>query len=106
MIDTLRDQTLHCAACSQDFTWSVRDQEFWNQAGFLNRPTRCVPCRKNRREAHNLQAGIQLRCKECADPFTVGPDEQEWLRARGMNTPKRCRPCRRLRRSLQQEDWR
>ncbi|MDB5101087.1 MAG: hypothetical protein JWM80_5508 [Cyanobacteria bacterium RYN_339] len=38
------DQTLVCADCSTNFTFSASEQEFYQQKGF-SAPRRCKPCR-------------------------------------------------------------
>ncbi len=43
------DKTLQCKDCGADFTFTSREQEFYAQKGFQNEPTRCKPCRDNRK---------------------------------------------------------
>ncbi|MDZ4678152.1 MAG: zinc-ribbon domain containing protein [Oligoflexia bacterium] len=43
------DKTLQCKDCGVDFTFTSREQEFYAQKGFQNEPTRCKPCRDNRK---------------------------------------------------------
>lgn len=38
------DQTLHCCDCSNDFTFTARDQDFFAQKGYAT-PRRCKSCR-------------------------------------------------------------
>jgi hypothetical protein len=48
---TLTDRTITCADCGKDFTWTVRDQEFYAQKHFTNPPKRCGHCREKRRDS-------------------------------------------------------
>lgn len=53
--ETLKDETLTCRDCGQNFLFSVKDQKFFKKMGFTSKPTRCLPCRKAKkaqREAH------------------------------------------------------
>lgn len=43
------DKTLACKDCGTDFTFTVKEQEFYAQKGFENEPTRCKPCRDKRK---------------------------------------------------------
>jgi CxxC-x17-CxxC domain-containing protein len=48
--DTMyKDETLQCADCAQQFTFSASQQEFFAQKGFTNKPTRCQDCRDARK---------------------------------------------------------
>jgi N-acetylglutamate synthase-like GNAT family acetyltransferase len=44
----LTDRVLKCKDCSQDFIFSVREQEFFAQRGFEHAPKRCLDCRRKR----------------------------------------------------------
>jgi CxxC-x17-CxxC domain-containing protein len=44
------DKVLTCADCSQDFVFTVRDQEFYADRGFTE-PRRCPSCRASRKAA-------------------------------------------------------
>ena len=44
------DRTLVCKDCSQDFTFSAKEQEFYDEKGFQNDPVRCKACRDDRKE--------------------------------------------------------
>lgn len=41
----LRDKTLVCKECGQEFVFSVGEQEFYKEKGFQNEPQRCKACR-------------------------------------------------------------
>jgi CxxC-x17-CxxC domain-containing protein len=43
------DKMLTCADCSQDFTFTAGEQEFYARKGFREIPKRCKPCRDARK---------------------------------------------------------
>ena len=49
----LKDVTIKCKKCEQDFVWTVRDQEFYKEKGFY-KPTICKGCRKKIKTVNNF----------------------------------------------------
>ena len=45
-----QDQTLTCADCGEEFTWSAGEQDFFHEKGFTNQPKRCRECRQAKKE--------------------------------------------------------
>jgi len=45
----MEDKTLKCRDCGRDFVFTVGEQEFFEQRGFRNEPSRCRECRDSRR---------------------------------------------------------
>jgi CxxC-x17-CxxC domain-containing protein len=43
------DKTLTCRDCGTQFTFTAGEQEFYDQKGFTNQPTRCPDCRSARK---------------------------------------------------------
>lgn len=43
------DKTLNCRECGNDFVFTAGEQDFYQQKGLLNQPSRCPQCRANRR---------------------------------------------------------
>jgi CxxC-x17-CxxC domain-containing protein len=43
------DKTLTCRDCGNQFTFTAGEQEFYDQKGFTNAPTRCPDCRAARK---------------------------------------------------------
>ena len=43
------DKTLSCVECSQSFTFSAEDQQFFESKGYTNEPKRCPSCRQARK---------------------------------------------------------
>ncbi|MFO0983682.1 MAG: zinc-ribbon domain containing protein [Planctomycetota bacterium] len=52
-----QDKTLTCADCGQEFIFTAREQEFFEEKGFTSPPKRCVDCRKNRRDKGGSHGG-------------------------------------------------
>ena len=42
----MTDKTLVCRDCGSEFVFSVGEQEFYQEKGFTNEPTRCIACRR------------------------------------------------------------
>ncbi len=43
-----KDETIVCKECNNEFTFTVRDQEFYAEKGF-SKPQRCKSCRDARK---------------------------------------------------------
>lgn len=43
------DQTLKCADCGSDFSFTAEEQAFFQEKGYTNPPKRCATCRQKRR---------------------------------------------------------
>ena len=73
-----QDETLKCRECGEDFVFTAREQEFYAEKGFSNKPVRCKACR-NARKGQNggIGAGRPPRemydaiCAECGAPTKV-----------------------------------
>ncbi len=49
-----QDKTLKCVDCGEEFTFTVREQQFYEEKGFTNEPKRCKECRdKKKQEKRN-----------------------------------------------------
>ena len=46
----MTDKTLVCRDCGSEFVFSVGEQEFYQEKGFTNEPTRCIACRRAKKE--------------------------------------------------------
>ncbi len=40
------DKTITCRDCGEDFAFTASEQEFYQQKGFTNQPSRCPTCRR------------------------------------------------------------
>lgn len=48
-----KDKTIVCKDCGEQFTFTVRDQEFYEEKGFTNEPVRCKACRDKKKAERN-----------------------------------------------------
>lgn len=46
---SFQDKTLECVDCGNSFTFTAREQEFFQSKGYTNEPKRCPACRQTRR---------------------------------------------------------
>ncbi|MBX9137873.1 MULTISPECIES: zinc-ribbon domain-containing protein [unclassified Clostridium] len=49
----MTDKTLTCRDCGAEFVFTTGEQEFYKEKGFTNEPTRCVACRRAKKEQQN-----------------------------------------------------
>ena len=90
----LADKTLVCVDCGAEFTFTVGEQEFFQERGFGNEPKRCRSCRAIRRTEQRGGGGYQegpremhnIVCAECGVEATVP------FRPRG-DRPVYCSDC-------------
>jgi CxxC-x17-CxxC domain-containing protein len=62
-----QDKTLICKECNSEFIFSVSEQNFYNEKGFENLPTRCGDCRGKRKK---ITLG-RLSVKEFRETFDI-----------------------------------
>ncbi|UCG54810.1 MAG: zinc-ribbon domain-containing protein [Dehalococcoidia bacterium] len=43
---SFQDKSIQCSDCGTTFTFSSREQEFYQSKGFTNEPKRCLTCRR------------------------------------------------------------
>ena len=55
------DKPLTCRDCGTQFTFTAGEQEFFDQKGFTNAPTRCPDCRAARRSSSGRGGGYGSR---------------------------------------------
>lgn len=48
-----QDKKIVCKDCGEEFLFTVRDQEFYEQMGFTNEPVRCKACREKKKAERN-----------------------------------------------------
>jgi CxxC-x17-CxxC domain-containing protein len=66
------DQTLKCRDCGADFVWTASEQEFYQQKGFTNAPTRCLNCRKMKKDQRFGERQMYtVTCAACGKPAQV-----------------------------------
>ncbi len=45
-----KDKQITCVECGELFTFTVSEQNFYREKGFVNEPKRCKPCRDKRKK--------------------------------------------------------
>ncbi|MBI5465113.1 zinc-ribbon domain containing protein [Candidatus Gottesmanbacteria bacterium] len=68
------DQNLTCRDCGAQFVWTAGEQEFYQQKGFTNPPTRCKDCRAKKKTNFNSGGSRQMydaTCGRCGKPCQV-----------------------------------
>lgn len=92
---SFQDKSIQCSDCGTTFTFSAKDQEFFQQKGFTNEPKRCPTCRQSRKaERGGGNAGsyggprqtFPATCSECGTATEVP------FQPRG-DKPVYCRDC-------------
>ncbi len=73
------DEKLVCKDCGNEFIFTARDQEFYAEKGFQNKPLRCKACRDARKNAgkapREFHTAICAGCgKEAKIPFVPKTD--------------------------------
>ncbi|MBN2240177.1 MAG: zinc-ribbon domain-containing protein [Dehalococcoidales bacterium] len=48
-----RDKSIRCSDCGTTFTFSGKEQEFYQTKGFTSEPKRCPSCRRTNKERRN-----------------------------------------------------
>lgn len=60
------DKTLVCKECGEEFVFTAREQEFYEEKGFANEPQRCKPCRDKRKQAARAPREMhEATCDAC-----------------------------------------
>jgi len=69
-----QDRTLVCRDCGAEFIFTAGEQEFYNEKGFTNEPTRCKDCRQARKDSGGRQGAKEMYpavCAACGKETTV-----------------------------------
>ena len=48
-----QDKVITCKDCGTEFTFTVREQEFYEEKGFTNETVRCYDCRAKKKAERN-----------------------------------------------------
>ena len=84
---SFQDKSIQCSDCGATFTFSAKDQEFFQSKGFTNEPKRCSSCRQARKLERNGNGNygaprqmFPATCSECGKstevPFQPRGDKQ------------------------------
>lgn len=91
----MQDQNLTCRDCGKPFVWTAGEQEFYQQKGFTNPPSRCPDCRtKKKTEMRSNRQMFTVKCANC------GKDAQVPFEPKG-DRPVYCNDCFRQMRQQQ-----
>lgn len=66
------DEKLICEECGSEFVFTEGEQQFYAEKGLLNKPKRCVACRKAHKKNHKrkMHDAVCSKCgKETKVPF-------------------------------------
>ena len=79
--EELQDETIVCKECGKEFVFTVGEQEFYKQKGFMNKPKVCKPCRDARKNAGKApREYFEAVCADCggvAKVFSNIPAENQ-----------------------------
>jgi hypothetical protein len=84
------DQELPCVDCASSFTFTGKDQLFFQKQGWTQ-PTRCADCREAKKSAK--PSGKELDCGVCKVKFFFSDGKARVFEEKGWAAPKRCRDC-------------
>ncbi len=69
-----QSKTIVCIECGNNFDFSVDEQKFFHNHGFINQPKRCPNCRVVRRlvrKGQEASLASKVNCAECSRETTV-----------------------------------
>jgi len=66
---SFQDETLTCKDCGKEFEFTAKEQEFYQEKGFENKPQRCKDCRIARKSGQRKEFAVV--CAECGKDTTV-----------------------------------
>ena len=70
-----QDKTLSCRECGAEFVFTAGEQEFYASRGFVNEPSRCPDCRRQRKSQRNDNGQpremFEAVCANCGKPAMV-----------------------------------
>jgi CxxC-x17-CxxC domain-containing protein len=82
-----QDQTLTCKDCGKEFVWTASEQEFYQQKGFQNPPSRCADCRKLKKQRmQGDREYFDIVCSNC------GKNDKVPFKPKG-DRPVLCKDC-------------
>ena len=66
------DKTMECKDCGSEFVFTAGEQEFFNEKGFQNEPSRCPDCRIAKKRARRANVEMHtVTCAECGGEAVV-----------------------------------
>lgn len=89
-----QDKELTCRDCGQSFTFTAGEQEFFAAKGFDNQPTRCKPCRSDRKGERSGGGGMRSSQREMFSAVCDGCGQETQVPFRPtQGKPVYCRDC-------------
>jgi len=83
---SFKDKTLQCSDCGNNFTFSAKEQEFFQSKGYTNEPKRCPECRQAKKLERQGSSGYDsgprrqmfpVVCAECGKETEVPFEPRE-----------------------------
>ena len=84
---------LNCRDCETDFFFSDKENAFFTEKG-LSAPTRCYPCRQEKKAQRQGPQTMHIACSDCHTDFVHSIGAQQHYEENGWSAPVRCVPCR------------
>jgi len=84
---------LNCRDCETDFFFSDKENAFFTEKG-LSAPTRCYPCRQEKKVQRQGPQAMHIACSDCHAEFVHSIGAQQHYEENGWSAPVRCVPCR------------
>ena len=67
-----QEKNLTCKDCGNEFVFTVGEQEFFAEKGFINEPQRCKTCRDTRKSASRADREMHIAtCANCGQDAKV-----------------------------------
>ena len=92
---SFEDKSIQCSDCGATFTFSAKDQEFFQSKGFTNEPKRCPSCRQARKSQRGDSGSGSYGAPRQTFPATCaqcGKSTEVPFQPRG-DKPVYCRDC-------------
>lgn len=91
---SFEDKSLKCRECGTEFVFTAGEQEFYQQKGLMNEPSRCASCRSSRRNSsggggRSERAPREMHTVICAE---CGAETQVPFLPKN-DRPVYCSPC-------------
>jgi hypothetical protein len=86
-------QLLACRDCEANYFISDKEQAFFTEKG-LTMPTRCYPCRQEKKAERQGPQPMHISCKDCQKDFVHSIGAQHHYEENGWAVPIRCIDCR------------
>jgi len=52
-MEEMKDKTIKCIDCGEEFIFTANEQRFYQEKGFTNEPKRCKSCRDKKKQERN-----------------------------------------------------